>query len=81
VIQLVDGHWSQDGSSVVVTDVAGQWHLYSVGHFTFPTRGLYDQFFASDYAALVRDANQYVLDAETQLPPHVRQQRWDFQIL
>jgi hypothetical protein len=75
VIQVVDGHWSQDGSSVVVTDVAGQWHLYSVGAFAFPGACLYDQFVASDYLALVRDANQYVLDAETQLAPHLRQQR------
>lgn len=44
-----------------------------MGHFTFPSRGLYDQFFQSDYALVVRDVNQFVLDQETQQPPHVRQ--------
>ena len=72
-LQLVDGHWSHDGSSIIVADVAGQWHLYSMGQFAFPTRGLYDQFFASDYAPMVRDVNEYVLDQETQQPPHLRQ--------
>ena len=74
-IQLVDGHWSADGSSVVVADVAGQWHLYSCGAFTFPARPIYDHFLSSDYAALVRDGNQFVLDAESQQPPHISQQK------
>ena len=71
-LQLVDGHWSRDGSSIVVADVAGQWHLYSMGRFTFPSRGLYDQFLSSDYAPLLH-IRQVVLDAETQQPPHLRQ--------
>ena len=33
------------------------------------------QFFASDYGAMTRDAAGYVLDAETQLPPHIRSER------
>ena len=72
-LQLVDGHWSCDGSSIVVADVAGQWHLYSMGRFSFPSRGLYDQFLSSDYAPVLRDALRFVLDAETQQPPHLRQ--------
>ncbi len=74
-IQLVDGHWSADGSSVVVADVAGQWHLYSCGTFRFPARPIYDHFLSSDYATLIRDANQFVLDAESQQPPHISQQK------
>jgi len=35
----------------------------------------YDQFFASDYGALSRDAAGFVLDAETQRPPHLRSER------
>ncbi|KAK9915369.1 hypothetical protein WJX75_008121 [Coccomyxa subellipsoidea] len=73
-IQLVDGHWSADGASVVVADVAGQWHLYSCGNFTFPARALYDHFLSGDYTALVRDASQFVLDADSQQPPHISQQ-------
>ncbi|KAK9840987.1 hypothetical protein WJX81_004207 [Elliptochloris bilobata] len=105
-VQLVDGHWAPDGTSLAVADVAGQWHLYSasgggndeknpspgpkMGALTLrrrpawaaqPGRGAlasnarYDQFFASDYGALTRDAAGFVLDAETQLPPHIRSER------
>jgi hypothetical protein len=35
----------------------------------------YDQFFASDYGPLSRDAAGFVLDAETQRPPHARSGR------
>lgn len=71
----MDGHWSADGASVVVADVAGQWHLYSCGNFTFPARALYDHFLSGDYTALVRDASQFVLDADSQQPPHISQQK------
>lgn len=30
-IQMLDGHWSPDGTSLVVTDVAGQMHVYALG--------------------------------------------------
>jgi len=30
-IQMVDGHFSPDGASLAVTDVAGQLHIYGLG--------------------------------------------------
>lgn len=30
-IQMLDGHWAPDGTSLVVTDVAGQLHVYALG--------------------------------------------------
>ena len=75
-LQLVDGHWSADGCALALADVAGQWHLYAIGQFNYPGAGLlHDQFLAGDYAPLLRDGGQHVLDADTQQPPHVRQAR------
>ena len=72
-LQLVDGHCSPGRSSITVPDAAGRWLLYALGRFSFPSRGLYDQFLSSDYAPVLRDVRQFVLDAETQQPPHLRQ--------
>lgn len=74
-IQLVDGHWSPDGSSLVVSDVAGQWHAYSVGAPDTVKHARYDQFLESDYDRLTRDVNNAVIDENTQLPPHLRPTR------
>ncbi|KAL0034434.1 hypothetical protein WJX79_002167 [Trebouxia sp. C0005] len=74
-IQLVDGHWSPDGSSLVVSDVAGQWHMYSVGAPTMVKHARYDQFLESDYDRLTRDVNNAVIDDNTQQPPHLRPTR------
>ncbi len=75
-IQLVDGHWSPDGSSLVVSDVAGQWHMYSVGAPTMVKHARYDQFLESDYDRLTRDVNNAVIDDNTQQPPHLRPTRY-----
>jgi hypothetical protein len=73
-LQVVDGHWAPDGCSLALADVAGQWHLYGVGAASFPAAAhLYDQFLASDYGPLVRDGGHFVLDADSQQPPHVHQ--------
>ncbi|KAL0024726.1 hypothetical protein WJX77_011758 [Trebouxia sp. C0004] len=74
-IQLVDGHWSPDGSSLVVSDVAGQWHMYSVGAPVMVKHAKYDQFLESDYDRLTRDVNNAVIDDNTQQPPHLRPTR------
>ena len=52
-IQIVDGHWSPDGGSLVVADVAGQWSLYGHGepdHLLLAAP--YDQFFDRDYCSV-----------------------------
>jgi hypothetical protein len=51
----VDGHWSPDGQSLAVTDVAGQWSLYGHGepdHLLLAAP--YDQFFDRDYSLVSR---------------------------
>ncbi|KAL3137809.1 hypothetical protein ABBQ38_005065 [Trebouxia sp. C0009 RCD-2024] len=74
-IQLVDGHWSPDGASLVVSDVAGQWHAYSMGAPDLVKHARYDQFLESDYDRLTRDINNAVIDDNTQQPPHLRPTR------
>jgi hypothetical protein len=39
-------------------------------------RAPYDQFFSSDYDPLTRDLAQYVVDSNSQLPPHLIFDRW-----
>lgn len=75
-LQLVDGHFSPGGLSILVSDVAGQFSLYGMGT---PDPGLlrapYDQFLNQDYSELIRDQAQNVLDLATQLPPHLLHDR------
>jgi hypothetical protein len=73
-IPFADGHWAPDGASITVTDVAGQLHRFALGGpppCPLARRAPYDQFFSSDYSPLLRDLHHNVLDAETQLPPHL----------
>ncbi|GLC33664.1 hypothetical protein PLESTM_000098000 [Pleodorina starrii] len=73
-LQLVDGHFSPDGSQLAVTDTAGQLHLYGspcTAAVEAMARAPYDQFLGSDYNGLVRDVNGWVLDELTQQPPHL----------
>eukprot|EP00879_Flechtneria_rotunda_P018580 GHRR01019496.1.p1 GENE.GHRR01019496.1~~GHRR01019496.1.p1 ORF type:complete len:368 (+),score=107.75 GHRR01019496.1:129-1232(+) len=66
IIQLVDGHFSPDGTSFCVSDVAGQFSVYALGP---PTPLLlsapYDQFFIKDYEPTVQD-HQTVWDSADQ---------------
>lgn len=58
--QIVDGHFSPDGGQLVVSDTAGQHHLYGLGPPAAPAAMAacpYDQFFATDYSPLTRDLN------------------------
>ncbi|KAJ7532308.1 hypothetical protein O6H91_14G082300 [Diphasiastrum complanatum] len=69
---LVDGNFSPDGSSLVVSDEVGQIYLFATGHGDSQKDAKYDQFFLGDFRPLVRDTHGNVLDQETQLPPHQR---------
>ncbi|PSC70372.1 WD40 YVTN repeat-like-containing domain,Bromodomain isoform [Micractinium conductrix] len=72
LLPLSDGHFSPDGASITVSDVAGQMHQYTLGaRCALLARAPYDQFFSTDYNPLLRDLQHNVLDAVTQLPPHV----------
>ncbi|CAM6121929.1 unnamed protein product [Calypogeia fissa] len=69
---LVDGNFSPDGSSLVVSDEVGQIYLFATGEGNSQKDAKYDQFFLGDFRPLVRDTHGNVLDQESQLPPHLR---------
>ncbi|KAL2642281.1 hypothetical protein R1flu_009868 [Riccia fluitans] len=69
---LVDGNFSPDGSSLVVSDEVGQIYLFATAEGNSQKDAKYDQFFLGDFRPLVRDTHGNVLDQETQLPPHQR---------
>ncbi|EEF47272.1 WD-repeat protein, putative [Ricinus communis] len=70
--KLVDGKFSPDGTSIVLSDDVGQIHLLNTGQGECQKDAKYDQFFLGDYRPLIRDSAGNVLDQETQLPPYRR---------
>ncbi|KAB5527371.1 hypothetical protein DKX38_021218 [Salix brachista] len=71
-VKLVDGKFSPDGTSVVLSDDVGQIYLLNTGQGESQKDAKYDQFFLGDYRPLTHDAAGNALDQETQLPPHRR---------
>lgn len=70
--KLVDGKFSQDGTSVVLSDDVGQIYLLITGQGESQQDAKYDQFFLGDYRPLVRDTQGNILDQETQMIPYMR---------
>ncbi|KAK4282559.1 hypothetical protein QN277_013920 [Acacia crassicarpa] len=70
--KLVDGKFSPDGTSIVLSDDVGQIYLLNTGQGESQKDAKYDQFFLGDYRPLVRDTQGNVLDQETQLTPYRR---------
>ncbi|XP_075639920.1 uncharacterized protein LOC142611701 isoform X1 [Castanea sativa] len=70
--KLVDGKFSPDGTSIVLSDDVGQIYLLNTGQGESQKDAKLDQFFLGDYRPLIRDSSGNVLDQETQLPPHRR---------
>ncbi|KAG9457894.1 hypothetical protein H6P81_002402 [Aristolochia fimbriata] len=70
--KLVDGRFSLDGTSIVVTDEVGQIYIFATGQGESRKDAKYDQFFLGDYYPLIQDSQGNVLDQETQLAPHRR---------
>ncbi|CAJ2629040.1 unnamed protein product [Trifolium pratense] len=70
--KLVDGKFSPDGTSIVLSDEVGQIYFLSTGQGESQKDAKYDQFFLGDYRPLIQDTQGNVLDQETQLPPHRR---------
>ncbi|KAJ8941140.1 hypothetical protein NQ318_004259 [Aromia moschata] len=69
---IFDVKWSPDGCVVAASDSHGHILTFGFGngspYFEQLPREL---FFHTDYRPLVRDSNHYVLDEQTQLPPHL----------
>ncbi|XP_047254619.1 PH-interacting protein isoform X2 [Capsicum annuum] len=70
--KLVDGKFSQDGTSIVLSDDVGQIYLLNTGQGESQKDAKYDQFFLGDYRPLIQDVQGNVLDQETQLTPYRR---------
>ncbi|XP_056694700.1 uncharacterized protein [Spinacia oleracea] len=70
--KLVDGKFSMDGTSIVLSDDVGQLYFLSTGQGESQKDAKYDQFFLGDYRPLIRDTHGNVVDQESQLPPYRR---------
>ncbi|KAF5452268.1 hypothetical protein F2P56_027287 [Juglans regia] len=70
--KLVDGKFSQDGTSIILSDDVGQLYILNTGQGESQMDAKYDQFFLGDYLPLIYDTHGNALDQETQLPPYRR---------
>ncbi|GMY27897.1 bromodomain and WD repeat-containing protein 3 [Fagus crenata] len=70
--KLVDGKFSPDGTSIILSDDVGQLYILNTGQGESQMDAKYDQFFLGDYRPLIYDTHGNALDQETQLPPYRR---------
>ncbi|KAL2341692.1 hypothetical protein Fmac_009632 [Flemingia macrophylla] len=70
--KLVDGKFSPDGTSIILSDDVGQLYTLSTGQGESQKDAKYDQFFLGDYRPLIQDTHGNVLDQETQIVPYRR---------
>ncbi|CAK9138914.1 unnamed protein product [Ilex paraguariensis] len=70
--RLVDGKFSPDGTSIILSDDVGQLYVLNTGQGESQKDAKYDQFFLGDYRPLIQDTHGNVLDQETQLAPYRR---------
>ncbi|KAL5782167.1 hypothetical protein ACOSP7_007196 [Xanthoceras sorbifolium] len=70
--KLVDGKFSPDGTSIILSDDVGQLYILNTGQGESQKDSKYDQFFLGDYRPLIQDTYGNVLDQETQLAPYRR---------
>ncbi|XP_050218722.1 uncharacterized protein LOC126669321 [Mercurialis annua] len=70
--KLVDGKFSPDGTSIILSDDVGQLYTLNTGQGESQQDAKYDQFFLGDYRPLIQDTYGNVLDQETQLVPYRR---------
>nr|XP_027220954.1 bromodomain and WD repeat-containing protein 3-like [Penaeus vannamei] len=68
---LFDAKWSPDGYTIATTDSHGHLILFGIGHNEKFKKIPKELFFHTDYRPLVRDANNHVLDEQTQMAPHL----------
>ncbi|KAK2394819.1 WD40 domain-containing protein [Trifolium repens] len=70
--KLVDGKFSPDGTSIILSDDVGQLYILNTGQGESQKDAKYDQFFLGDYRPLIQDTHGNVLDQETQMIPYRR---------
>ncbi|XWS38951.1 hypothetical protein CRYUN_Cryun18bG0007700 [Craigia yunnanensis] len=70
--KLVDGKFSPDGTSIILSDDVGQLYILNTGQGESQKDAKYDQFFLGDYRPLIHDTSGNSLDLETQLSTYRR---------
>ena len=76
-LQFVDGHFYPNGMGIIVSDVAGQFHLYGLDAPEGTIRKMpYDQFFLYDYDNVIMDINGDPVDMESSDPQHIHRSRY-----
>ncbi|GKV31365.1 hypothetical protein SLEP1_g40061 [Rubroshorea leprosula] len=70
--KLVDGKFSSDGTSIILSDDVGQLYVLNTGQGEAQQDAKYEQFFLGDYHPLIQDTYGNVVDQETQLAPYRR---------
>ncbi|PON61920.1 Guanine nucleotide-binding protein, beta subunit [Parasponia andersonii] len=60
--KLVDGKFSPDGTSIILSDDVGQLYILNTGQGESQEDAKYDQFFLGDYRPLIQDTHGNVLD-------------------
>ncbi|XP_071948868.1 PH-interacting protein-like, partial [Antedon mediterranea] len=68
---VFDCKWSPNGWYYAFTDSHGHLSIHGMGSGENYKKVPYEQFFHTDYRPLMRDANNYVLDEQTQQAPHL----------
>ncbi|CAG9864164.1 unnamed protein product [Phyllotreta striolata] len=69
---IYDVKWNPDGTVIAGSDSQGHILIFGFGEGSpFFKQLPQELFFHTDYRPLVRDTNHYVLDEQTQIPPHL----------
>eukprot|EP00795_Rhopilema_esculentum_P017794 gene17794-9472_t len=68
---IFDSRFAPDGMSFAVSDSHGHLCIFGFGSDEPFKKVPYEQFFHTDYRPLIRDANNFILDEQTQMAPHL----------
>ncbi|KAK9511582.1 hypothetical protein O3M35_000212 [Rhynocoris fuscipes] len=69
---IFDAKWSPDGTMIAAADSHGHLLMFGIAAYNNKMKELPKElFFHTDYRPLVRDAQNNVLDEQTQVPPHL----------
>lgn len=71
ICAIFDAKFSRDGTIFASTDGMGNLSIYGFGSNDYYRRVPDQVFFHTDYRPVVRDANNFVIDEQTQCPPHL----------
>ncbi|KAL8619065.1 hypothetical protein ACOMHN_020763 [Nucella lapillus] len=70
-VPIFDCKFTPDAQAITATDSYGRIMFFGFGDNQSIKKIPTEVFFHTDYRPLIRDANNFVLDVETQMPPHL----------